>query len=80
VGKEIIDQSAHFTAAFVAVWIMGIAGASMGPFAGLLCGLALGLNREIAQHDTFRIWTLSANSYRDIAFWCAGGLIAGLGA
>lgn len=76
--KQIIDQSAHFAAAFLAVWLIGLAGAAFGPFSGLLCGLALGLNREIAQHDTFRIWTLGKGSRLDLLFWSLGGLIGGL--
>lgn len=72
--KELIDQSAHFAAAFAVVALASVLGSFFTLWAGALVGLALGLSREVAQHNTFRIWTLGKGSRLDLCFWALGGL------
>ena len=38
-------------------------------------GLGMGLIRETAQHNTFKVWRLGLGSVRDLVFWTLGGLL-----
>lgn len=69
--KQIIDQSAHFAAALVA-----LAPAALWPGVAsfAFAGAALGLVREITEPGP----VLSAGSLLDILFWTLGGAAAGL--
>lgn len=71
--KEIVDQSAHFLAAIVALLVASIFGAELTVFAGAALGLTFGLIREITEGDP----VTSRNSLLDILFWVLGGTVGG---
>ena len=68
--QEIVDQGAHFFAAFAIVAIAF----NISPIAGgAAIGFALGFLRELTEGDGF-----GPSSCRDIFFWTLGGLLAGV--
>lgn len=76
--KELIDQTAHLTAAFVVLAPVFIApGALSGAWSGLCLGYVRELTEEGAVVDLGAIWA-AFGSWRDLLFWTLGGAIAGL--
>lgn len=68
--KQLIDQSAHFTAALAVVLLSSTS--TLLP--GIIIGLALGLVREITEDGS----VLSKGSLTDITFWTLGGAVGTL--
>jgi hypothetical protein len=75
IGKQLVDQSAHFAAGgFVALLVGLPLDCQLPNAAGLLIGLSLGVVREVTEPGKW----YSRNSLLDIAFWGLGGLTAAL--
>lgn len=78
--KQLVDQGAHFVAAFA---IVAIAFAAPNAATGFIVGASLGTIREITEEGgpitKAKIKNaLSGWSLLDVAFWGLGGLVAGL--
>jgi hypothetical protein len=71
--KQLIDQSAHFSCAYAALFIAWLLGATFTPLAGATIGFAFGLIREISESDPID----SPFDALDILFWTLGGAAAG---
>jgi len=67
--KQIIDQSAHVTAAFVVLMPLLV---YPHVLSAALTGFGLGLIREVTEGGN----VFSPNSLLDMAFWAAGGALA----
>ncbi len=68
-ADEAIDQSTHAFAAFAAISLATVLGASFTPLAGMLLGFALGVVREVTEGGN----VASDGSLTDMAFWALGG-------
>lgn len=71
--KQLIDQSAHFTAAAAALVFAWVLGADFNLPSGALLGFGMGLIREITEDGSI----LTKGSLIDIFFWTIGGSVAG---
>ncbi len=77
IRKELIDQSAHFAAAFI---ILGMINVIPHPITYALAGFSIGLIREITEEGnpaTLPKVRKALRSYSDLTFWTLGGLVAG---
>lgn len=78
---KVIDQAIHFSLAFLILFAF----AKGGPAGGALAGLACGLIRELTEAGGSRIALdeipthfAKLDPWADLAFWMAGGLVAGI--
>lgn len=72
IGAEIRDQALHAAASAAVISLALLCPTWWG---GALTGLSLGLIRETAQHNTFRVWTLGPGSGLDVTFWTLAGAV-----
>jgi hypothetical protein len=75
--KELRDQSAHATAAIVALLPLVL---WPGLITGAWAGFSIGLVREITEEGEVSLPALkhALHSRLDLAFWTLGGTVAGL--
>lgn len=79
--KQLIDQSAHFVAAFIFLAPLLLCPAW---WSGLIAGFGYGFVREVTEEGATITWTNVKNavnnfsSQMDIAFWALGGMVAAL--
>lgn len=71
-GKQIVDQSAHFIIGACIGFSLYLIGVVNPYLTGAFTGLCVGMSREITQHNGLH---LGKGSYLDIFFWVLGSCI-----